>query len=131
MKADEFNSILEDLKKRKIPAIVKKVVSILLDKKAEEVIVLKLKGTNNITDFMVICHGNSTRQNNALASEIEKKLRKEHKAKAFGIEGAREAEWILLDYIDFIVHVFSKSTRNKYTIEKLWMDAKRYNFYLD
>ena len=129
MKSEEFDTITEDLKRRRIPPGVKKIVSIMLDKKAEKVIVLKLKGINDITDFMVICHGNSTRQNNAISDEIQKKLKKQLKMKAYGVEGQREGEWILLDYIDFVVHIFSEETREKYAIEKLWMDAKRYNFY--
>lgn len=131
MEAGEFKIITEDLKKRKIPAEVKKTVSALLDKKAEKVVVLKLKGINDITDFMVICSGNSPRQNSAISDEVQKKLREEFKMKAFGVEGQREADWILLDYIDFIVHVFSEESRRKYALEKLWMDAKRYNFYND
>lgn len=131
MNAEEFESIKSDLKKKRIPPEVKKVVSIMLEKKAERIVVLKLKGINELTDFIVICHGNSTRQNNAIADEIQKKLRKEDKVKAFSVEGESEANWILLDYIDFIVHVFSPETREKYSLEKLWMDAKRYSFYID
>jgi ribosome-associated protein len=131
MKVGEFKIITEDLKRRKIPAELKKAVSAMLDKKAEKVVVLKLKGINDITDYMVICHGNSTRQNSAISDEVQKKLRKELKRKAYSVEGERESDWILLDYIDFIVHIFSEESRGKYALEKLWMDAKRYNFYTD
>ena len=131
MKPEEFTRITEDLKKRKIPPEVKKVVTVMLDKKAEKVIVLKLKGINEITDFMVIGSGNSTRQNAAIADEVQRVLRKEFNLKAFSVEGEQEAEWILLDYIDFIVHIFSEEPRKKYSLEKLWMDAKRYDFYVD
>jgi ribosome-associated protein len=129
MKIDDYERVLEDLKRRRIPAAVKKVVSVMLDKKAERVVVLKLKGISDITDYMIICHGNSSRQNNAVSDDIQKQLRKQLKMKAFGVEGEREAEWILIDYVDFVVHVFSKDNRKKYSIEKLWMDAKRYDFY--
>ncbi|HLP57517.1 MAG TPA: ribosome silencing factor [Candidatus Deferrimicrobium sp.] len=131
MKPEEFTRITEDLKKRKIPPEVKKVVTVMLDKKAEKVIVLKLKGINEITDFMVIGSGNSTRQNAAISDEVQRVLRKEFNLKVFSVEGEQEAEWILLDYIDFIVHIFSEEPRKKYSLEKLWMDAKRYNFYVD
>lgn len=131
MKPEEFESVIRDLKKRKIPGTVKRVVSAMLDKKAENVVVMKLKGVNNITDYMVLCHGNSSRQNNAIAEDIRQKLGKEFKVKPFSIEGEREAEWILIDFIDFIVHIFTEETRKKYSLEKLWMDAKRYNFYTD
>jgi len=131
MKIEDFERITADLKKRRIPTEVKKVVSTMLDKQAEEIVVLKLKGISDITDYMVICHGNSNRQNSAVSSEIKKVLSKEHKAKAFGVEGEREADWILLDYVDYVVHIFAAQTRKKYSLEKLWMDAKRYNFYVD
>jgi ribosome-associated protein len=131
MKHEEFESIIQDLKRRKIPGTVKEIVSVMLDKQAEKVVVMKLKGINDVTDYMVLCDGNSSRQNNAIAGEILKKMRKEFKMKPFSMEGEREGEWILIDYIDFIVHIFSEKTRNKYSLEKLWMDAKRYNFYPD
>lgn len=131
MKIDAFEAVTLDLKSRKLPGSVKKVVTAMLDKKAGRVVVLKLKGINDITDFMVICSGNSTRQNGAICDEIRKRLKKELKLKAFSVEGEREAEWILLDYIDFIVHIFSEESRKKYALEKLWMDAKQYRFYLD
>ncbi|MCP5106223.1 MAG: ribosome silencing factor [bacterium] len=131
MQVDEFKTVTEDLKKRKIPAAVKQTVSAMLEKQAEKVVVLKLKGINDITDFMVICSGNSPRQNNAIADEVKKNVRKESKMKAYSVEGERDAEWILLDYIDFIVHIFTDGCREKYSLEKLWMDAKRYNFYID
>lgn len=131
MKSEEFEVITDDLKKRKIPTEVKRVVSIMLDKKAEQIVVLKLKGISDITDFMVICQGNSTRQNSAISADIQKKLSRHFKLKPFGVEGEREADWILLDYIDFVVHVFLEETRQRYALEKLWMDAKRYNFYPD
>lgn len=131
MKSEEFEVITADLKKRKIPTEVKRVVAIMMDKKAEQVVVLKLKGISDITDFMVICQGNSTRQNSAISDEIRKKLSRQFKLKPFGVEGEREADWILLDYIDFVVHIFLEETRQRYSLEKLWMDAKRYNFYPD
>ncbi len=131
MKIEDFERITADLKKRRIPTAVKTTVSAMLDKQAQQIVVLKLKGLSDITDFMVLCHGNSSRQNSALASEVKKRLAKEHKAKPFGVEGEREADWILMDYVDFVVHIFEPGTRKKYALEKLWMDAKRYNFYVD
>jgi len=131
MKANNQQEIIENLSKSRIPAVIKKVVTVLMAKKAEKIVILKLKGINKITDFMLICSGNSTRQNHALSNEVQVRLRKESKQKAFSVEGEKAADWILLDYIDFIVHIFTPESRNKYLIEKLWMDAKRYNFYTD
>jgi len=131
MKANNQQEIVENLSKSRIPAVIKKAVTVLMAKKAEKIVILKLKGINKITDFMLICSGNSTRQNHALSNEVQVRLRKESKQKAFSVEGEKAADWILLDYIDFIVHIFTPESRNKYLIEKLWMDAKRYNFYTD
>ncbi|UCH92312.1 MAG: ribosome silencing factor [Candidatus Aminicenantes bacterium] len=130
-KSEEFAAVTAELKRRKIPAEVKRVVSVMMDKKAEKIMVLKLRGISDIADFMVICHGNSTRQNSAISDEIRKKLSHHFKLKPYGVEGEREAEWILLDYIDFVVHIFLEETRQRYSLEKLWMDAKRYNFFPD
>ncbi|MCK4836214.1 MAG: ribosome silencing factor [Candidatus Aminicenantes bacterium] len=131
MDFSEYEYISEELKKRRIPPIIKRVVSIMLDKKGEKIVVIKLKGVSDITDFMIICHGNSVRQNKAISDEVQGKLRKEYRLKAFSVEGNTSTDWILLDYIDFVVHVFSPENREKYALEKLWMDGKRYHFYRD
>jgi ribosome-associated protein len=131
MDLEEYKLITEDLKKRKIPTIVKRVVSIILDKKGEKTMVLKLKEVSDITDFMVICSGNSSRQNKAISDEVQKQLRKEYRRKAFSVEGENQTDWILLDYIDFVIHIFSPENREKYSLEKLWMDGKKYRFYRD
>lgn len=128
MKKDEFNLILEDLHKRRIPGEIKKTVQILLDKKAEKITVLKLKGLSEMTDYLVICSGNSTRQNKALADAVKENLKKELQLQPLGSEGERLSEWILVDYVDFIINIFSADWRKKFSLEKLWMDAKRYDF---
>jgi len=131
MKIEEFKLVLDDLQKRRIPAEIKKTVRILLDKKAEKITVLKLKGITEMTDYLVICSGNSTRQNNALADALQETLKKELNLQPLGVEGKRLAEWILVDYVDFVINIFSAEWRKKYSLEKLWMDAKRYDFYPD
>lgn len=131
MKIEEFKLVLDDLHKRRIPGEIKKTVQILLDKKAEKITVLKLKGITEMTDYLVICSGNSTRQNNALADALQETLKKEFNLQPLGVEGKRLAEWILVDYVDFVINIFSADWRKKYSLEKLWMDAKRYDFYPD
>ena len=131
MKIEEYKSITEKLKKQKIPKAVKHAVTLILDKKAEKIVVIKLKGISDITDFIIICHGNSSRQNKAISDEIQQKLKDVYKLKAFGVEGIQNTDWILLDYIDFIIHIFTAENREKFSLEKLWMDGKRYNFYFD
>jgi ribosome-associated protein len=131
MKIEEFKLVLDDLQKRRIPVEIKKTVQILLDKKAEKITVLKLKGITEMTDYLVICSGNSSRQNNALADALQETLKKELNLQPLGVEGNRLAEWILVDYVDFVINIFSVDWRKKYSLEKLWMDAKRYDFYPD
>ena len=122
---DKFNS---ELKRWKIPPIVKKAVSVISDKKGDDIVILKLKGITDLTDFMIICSGNSQKQNKAIADDLQRLLKKEFKSGPLGIEGSSYGEWILLDYVDFIIHVFSPEIRKKFSLEKLWMDAKRYDF---
>jgi len=131
MKKDEFSLILENLQKRRIPGEIKKTVQILLDKKAEKITVLKLKGISEMTDYLVICSGNSARQNKALADAVKENLKKELQLQPLGSEGERLSEWILVDYVDFIINIFSAEWRKKFSLEKLWMDAKRYDFFPD
>jgi ribosome-associated protein len=131
MKIEEFKLVLDNLQKRRIPGEIKKTVQILLDKKAEKITVLKLKGITEMTDYLVICSGNSVRQNSALADALQETLKKELNLQPLGVEGKRLAEWILVDYVDFVINIFSADWRKKYSLEKLWMDAKRYDFYPD
>jgi len=131
MKIEEFKRLTDELQKRRIPSEIKKTVQVLLDKKAEKITVLKLKGLTDMTDFLVICSGNSSRQNNALADALQETLKKEHQLQPLGVEGQRQADWILVDYVDFVINIFSADWRKKYALEKLWMDAKRYDFYSD
>ncbi len=122
---DKFNSTL---KKWRIPPIIKKAVSVISDKKGDNIVILKLKGITDLTDFIVICSGNSNKQNNAVANELHKQLKKEFKSGPLGVEGNKFGDWILMDYVDFIIHIFSPEMREKYSLEKLWMDAKKYDF---
>ena len=128
MKKDDYDLILADLQRSRIPAGIKTAVRVLLDKKAEKITVLKLKGLSEMTDYLVICSGNSSRQNHALADAVKDHLKRELRLQPLGSEGERSAEWILVDYVDFIVNIFSAEWRKKFALEKLWMDAKRYDF---
>jgi len=93
------------------------------DRKAEDIVVLDLRGLSDVTDTFVICHGTSDRQVGAIAESIEGRLRKECRRKPAHIEGLRHAEWVLMDYIDFVVHVFLEEKRSFYRLERLWGDA--------
>jgi ribosome-associated protein len=128
MKKDEYTRVVEDLQRRHIPGGVKRAVEALLDKQAEKITVLKLIGLSEMTDYLVVCSGNSSRQNRALADAVRDELKKDLHLQPLGSEGETAAEWILVDYVDFIVNIFSAEWRKKFALEKLWMDAKRYDF---
>jgi len=93
-------------------------------KKATDLVLLDLRKIASFTEFFLICTGASTRQVQAISNAIEETLRTSGK-RPLHIEGYSSAEWILLDYGDFIVHVFSPASRRFYDLERLWRDAPR------
>ena len=113
--------------KKSLPPEVKASVKASLEKMGEELVVLDLRGIASFTDFFIIMHGNSSRQNTAIYESVEEEMKKQ-KIKPLSVEGRGRAEWILMDYGDFIVHVFSKEAREYYSLEKLWGDAPKLSF---
>jgi ribosome-associated protein len=95
-----------------------------LDKKAQDAVVLELSEICSFTDYFLICTGTSTRHNQTIAEHIEETLKKDG-VRALHIEGRTEGEWILLDYVDFVVHIFSARAREFYDLERLWRTGKR------
>jgi ribosome-associated protein len=95
-----------------------------LDKKAQDAVVLELSEICSFTDYFLICTGSSTRHNQTIAEHIEQTLKKAG-VRALHIEGHTEGEWILLDYVDFVVHIFSARAREFYDLERLWRTGKR------
>ena len=81
-----------------------------------------------ITDFFVIASGNNDRQVRTIAEEVERHLKESHGIQPFRREGERDAHWVLLDYVDFVLHVFQKHDRDYYDLERLWSDARRVPF---
>lgn len=94
------------------------------DRKASDIVILDLKGISSITDYFVICTGNSDTHVQGIAEKIKEDL-DERDVKLWNSEGERKATWILLDYIDVIVHIFTKETREFYSLERLWGDAPK------
>lgn len=94
------------------------------DKKALDLVVLDLRQIATFTDYFVIASGNNERQVQAISDEVFEQLKKSGTAAA-RVEGYKSAEWILLDYGDFIVHVFSDKARKFYDLERLWRESKR------
>jgi ribosome-associated protein len=99
-------------------------VGAALAKKAEDISVLDLEGVASFTSVFVICHGLNPRQNQAISDEVEEQL-KRRGMRPSGLEGYKQVEWILMDYGDFIVHIFSKRARDYYELERLWKTARR------
>ena len=104
---------------------VSEAIRACLEKKAEEIIVLELeKGSGAFTDYFLLCSGTNPRQVQAIADEVELRL-KGSGLRPTHIEGYRQAEWVLLDYVDFVVHIFSEKARKFYDLERLWKSARR------
>lgn len=101
------------------------VVKGMLEKKAQDVVVMDLRGVKNaITDFFVICSGSSDTQIDAIATSIEEEVYKAGRIDPWHKEGKLNREWILLDYVDVVAHVFKKDRRAFYDLEQLWGDAE-------
>ena len=93
-------------------------------KQAKEIRVLDLRPVTSFADFFVICSGANTRQIQAIADEVEARLKKEGE-RPNNVEGYSNADWILMDYGDYVIHVFSEKARAYYDLERLWRDAKQ------
>ena len=110
--------------KSKLPSELTAAIQAARDKKATDLVVLDLRKTGAFTDFFLICTGANPRQVHAIADAVEQALKAKHVRPAH-LEGYQRAEWILVDYFDFIVHVFSPSARAFYGLERLWGNATR------
>ncbi len=113
------------MKKTDLKRQVAQAISACQEKKAEGITVLELeKGSGAFTDYFVMCSGTNPRQIQAISDEVEDRLEKAG-LRPTHIEGYKQAEWVLLDYVDFVVHVFSEKARKYYDLERLWKSAKR------
>ena len=108
----------------RLPADLKQGIAAALDKKAVDLVLLDLRKTSAFTDFFVVCTGTSTRQVQAIADAVQEALRKRGVRPAL-VEGYERGEWVLVDYFDFIFHIFTPATREFYALERLWGDAER------
>lgn len=101
------------------------------EKKAFDLIALDLREIASFTEFFIVASGANQRQAQAISDEIQEQLKKQLKSKAIRIEGYAAAEWILMDYGDFIVHIFEQKAREFYDLERLWRDAKQVEILAD
>jgi len=102
---------------------VEHIINLIMEKKGEEILVIDLRGVTSISDFFIIATGNSSVHVKAIAEEIFEKMKKVHNSVPWHTEGYEARKWILLDYVDIVVHIFDHDTRSYYSLEKLWEDA--------
>jgi ribosome-associated protein len=112
----------------RLPKTVTATVRVALSKQATDVVVLDLRKAAGFTDYFVICTGNNARQIGAIADGVEQALKQEFGERPALIEGVERSEWILLDYFNFVVHVFSRDCREFFDLERLWGNSERYEF---
>lgn len=105
-----------------IPSNVRDAVAAMLSRKAVELRVLNLAAVTDFTDYFIVCSGTNQRQNQAIADAVEGALKAE-KVRPLHVEGYNNGRWVLMDYGDFLVHVFDPQTREFYGLERLWSDA--------
>jgi ribosome-associated protein len=112
-------------KKNNLRQQVSQAIGACVEKKAEDVAILEMeKGSGAFTDYFVVCSGTNPRQIQAISDEVEQRLEKVGMHAAH-VEGYKQADWVLLDYVDFVVHVFSQKARKYYDLERLWKAARR------
>ena len=98
----------------------------LLEKKGEDIVVLDLSDIDGaVSDFFIICHGNNRPQVEALVDSVDETVKKATGQNPYHVEGVQNAEWVLIDYVDIVVHVFREETRRFFRLEELWGDAPR------
>jgi ribosome-associated protein len=107
-----------------IAALARRAAEICVDNKANDVIVLGLKGVSDMTDFFVIASGTSDTHVRALGNHVQDELREKEGQRAHHVEGLTQGRWVLLDYVDFVVHLFHPTLRDYYRLERLWSDAE-------
>src|SRR3954470_21659944 len=104
--------------------LAQRAAAILLDRKGNDVVLLSLKGVSDMTDYFLIASGTSDTHVRSLAQSVAEELKKEFGEMPHHEEGVTQGRWALLDYVDFVLHVFHPTLRNFYQIERLWADAQ-------
>ena len=104
-------------------ALAGRIAELAADRKAADVRILDLRGIVSYTDYFVICSGNTERQTKAIHDAIHEELKKRHGLLPRRVEGDREARWVLMDYLDCVVHIFTPEARAYYRLEQLWGEA--------
>ena len=104
--------------------ILKRIVDIIADKKGEQTVVLDISEISSLADYFVISSANNINQLQAISDELQELLEKEG-LKINKVEGAKNSSWVLLDFTDIVIHLFTKEDRIFYNLERIWADAKQ------
>ncbi len=104
--------------------LINTITDALLEKKAKDIVVLDVRGLTTLTDYFIVCHGTSDTQIGALANSVSVKTKEELGEAEWKKEGLEARRWIILDYVNVVVHIFSKEKREFYGIERMWNDAE-------
>lgn len=120
-------SIIARDKKRLTPTTVQslanEVVAAAMGKKAQDIVVMDMRQVSGMADFFVLCTGNSDAQIKAIVEAVETQVRDKYLERPWHVEGADHRQWVLMDYVDLVVHVFTPERRSFYDLERLWGDA--------
>ena len=112
-------------KKASSDQLITEIIKGIEQVKGNEIVILDLREIENtVCEYFVICEGNSNTQVNAISGSVQKTVSKSLKDKPWHVEGESNAEWVLIDYVNVVVHIFQKQVREFYDIESLWGDAK-------
>ena len=113
-------------KKKNTDTLLAHIIEGIEEVKAEDINVLDLrKLENNVCKYFIVCSGSSNTQLRAISAAIQKLVSKSIHEKPWHVEGLERSEWVLMDFVDIVVHIFQKQTRSHYDIESLWGDAKQ------
>jgi ribosome-associated protein len=107
-----------------IMEVARTIVASLEEKKGEDILLLDLIGVCSFTDYFILCTGTSERSIKVLAEEVRKTVKEKHSIMDQGVEGDAQSGWVLIDYGDVILHVFSQSLRDYYQLDELWREGK-------
>ena len=117
----------KQLKKKKSPSVsqlhAQRISELMLEKKALDVTIIDVRKITTLTDFFVLCTSESQPQSRAITNHIHEEMKKEE-MRAWHIEGFQKLDWVLVDFVNIVVHIFSKEAREYYEFERLWADGK-------
>lgn len=122
--ASQSEDRIPTTEKNNFPPLVTIINEALLEKKAEKVRVLDVRNLTTLTDFFIVCQGNSDTQIKALANNVTEKIKEQTGEHVWRKEGLESRRWVVLDYVDVVVHIFNEETRSFYGLENMWNDAK-------